>query len=89
MAKMLYAENFLSKRADVRSSRTRDQIDAMLHVIEHMPGVGSTLVSDGMRRRYGDSILKALVRSYIIVYAYDKSNDIVYVYDLYAARTLR
>lgn len=86
MARMVYAETFLSKRAEVSSTRLRSRIDEMLRTIEQMPGVGSALVTRSIRRRYGNNILKAIVSPYLIIYRYDRINDAVYVYDLVYAR---
>lgn len=86
MARMVYAESFISKRAEVSSTRLRSRIDEMLRTIEQMPGVGSALVTRSIRRRYGNNILKAIVSPCLIIYRYDRINDAVYVYDLVYAR---
>ena len=82
MASIGYSENFLSKRADVPSDRVLDKIDYMLHTIELMPGVGSSLVSEGLVSRYGSDILKVIVGPYLILYSYDRATDTVSVHDL-------
>ena len=88
MAKLVVRRSFIDKRNDVRSKRARDHIDAMLRTIEGMPGVGSALVANSIRRRYGNCVLKALVSPYVIIYRYDRDIDTAYVLDLIDARTL-
>lgn len=88
MAEMAYSEQFLSNRADLASSRTRARVDGMLRTIERFPGVGSSLVADSIRGRYGEHVLKALVSPYLIIYEYDRKQDMVYVYSLIDCRTV-
>ncbi len=88
MTRIAFSENFLIKRSEVLSDRTLDRIDAMLYTIEGMPGVGSSLVAPSLKRRYGLHVLKAVVKPYLILYRYDRQNDIVYVYDLVNARSI-
>ncbi len=88
MASIGFSESFLSKRADVPSNRILCQIDAMLHTIECMPGVGSSLVSESLTNRYGSDIRKAVVSPYLILYSYDSATDTVSVYDLIYARSV-
>lgn len=89
MAKMLYSESFVTHRASVASDRARKRIDKMLRTIEQMPGVGSALVAQSLRERYGQRVLKALATPYLIIYEYDQSHDIVYIYDLINCWTVR
>ena len=89
MPRLRVYTNFLDKRNEVKSTRDRARIDKMLRTIEQMPGVGSALVAASLRDRYGPSVLKALVSPYLIVYEYDQTNDIVYVYDLITGRSVR
>ena len=77
------------KRAEVASERTRSRIDGMLATIRAMPGVGSSLVTDSIRCRYGHDVLKAIVAPYLIIYRYDRPRDTVYVFDLLDARLVR
>ena len=88
MAEMAYAERFLRHRARLASPRIRTRVDGMLRTIERMPGVGSSLVADSLRERYGERILKALVSPYLIIYEYDRDHDIAYVYDLISCWTV-
>lgn len=82
MARLRVYTEFLRKRNSISSERLRDHIDAMLHTIEFMPGVGSSLVKPSLKLQYAESILKALVSPYLIVYEHDRDQDIVFVYDL-------
>lgn len=89
MARLRVYTEFLRKRNSISSQRLRDHIDAMLHTIELMPGVGSSLVKPSLKLQYGESILKALVSPYLIVYEYGRDQDIAFVYDLISCWTVR
>ena len=82
MARLRVYKEFARKRNKLSSPRTRARVDSMLRTIEGMPGVGSSLVADSLRERYGERVLKALVSPYLIIYEYDSVKDMAYVYDL-------
>ena len=86
MRSFALSEHFLMKRSEIASNRVRDNIDRMLATIRATPGVGSVLIADSVRRRYGSEILKAVVSPYLIIYRYDRTNDAVYILDLLDAR---
>lgn len=89
MARLRVYTDFLRKRNRLSSPRLRAHVDEMLRTIELMPGVGSSLVEPSLKARYGEDILKALVSPYLIVYEYDRTEDIVLVYDLIGCWTVR
>lgn len=89
MARLRVYIDFLRKRNRLSSPRLRAHVDEMLRTIELMPGVGSSLVEPSLKARYGEDILKALVSPYLIVYEYDRTEDIVLVYDLIGCWTVR
>ena len=45
-------------------------------LVESMPGVGSSLLSSTLLRRYGDDCLKLLVDPYEIVYRWGGGEDV-------------
>lgn len=89
MRSFALSRNFLLKRSEVASEKTRSRIDGMLATIRAMPGVGSSLVPESIHRRYGPGILKAVVSPYLIIYRYDRSCDAVRILDLLDARLVR
>lgn len=89
MSKMLVYKGFIRELSKIQSLQTRRKVDQMLRLIEQMPGVGASLVSPVIRRRYGSSVVRALAGPYQINFEYDPETDVVKVYDLLYSPSIR
>ncbi len=82
MSRLVVSNTYIRKRGSLWSERIGNNVDDMLRTIEQMPGVGSSLLPSSIVEEFGSNVLKAVVSPYEIIYEYDDSEDIVYVYDL-------
>lgn len=85
MAKLLIADSFLDSLAEL-DEPTEQAVWSKLELVSAVPGCGSSLASDSLRRTYGPACLKVAVKTYVVLYDYDEHADEVYVFGIVPQR---
>lgn len=88
MAKLLLADSFLDSLAELDES-TEQAVWSKLELVSAVPGCGSALASDSLRRTYGPACLKVAVKAYVVLYDYDDSADEVHILGIVPQRRVR
>lgn len=89
MASIDFSETFIEDIAKVELASKRDEIFDRISVLEHMPEIGSKIISEYIRLQFGEGIRKLVVNSFDIVYEYYPECDLVYVEGLLHQRSIR
>lgn len=79
MAEVVVTERFVADAAEVSSDRAFAKIEEALRALERFPEMGSSIIPDLIRRRFGSTVRKLVAAQYDIVYEYDPSSDRVHV----------
>lgn len=65
------SEEFIEGLAQVWSPRVLDHVRDLIETLSANPEIGSPRVRHSLRRRYGDSLRKLPVSTFVIVYRFD------------------
>lgn len=89
MARMVYTEGFLEDASYVYSPRVQENLASALAAIEAFPRIGSQSIPTSIKERFGDGVLKVVVKPFDLVYEYLEEADTVVVYGLVPFRAAR
>ena len=88
MTKLRLTDGFLDDLA-AAPERIEEAVWEKLTLVQAMPGAGSSLLSQTLRKRFGANCLKLLVFECEILYRHDEQNDAVDVLALVHQRAVR
>ena len=86
---MIYTEGFLDDASYIYSSRVQENLANALSAIEAFPCVGSRAVPTSVKERFGDDVLKVVVKPFDLIYEYLEEADASVVYGLVPFRAAR
>ncbi len=89
MASIDFSEGFIEDMLQVLLPSKREEIFDRISLLEHVPEIGSRIVSDVVRLRFGDEVRKLVVNPFDVVYQYYPELDLVYVLGLIHQRDAR
>lgn len=86
---MVYTEGFLDDASYIYSDRVRDDLAKALSAIETFPRIGSQAIPASIKQRFGNGVLKFVVKPFDLIYEYFDESDTVVVYGLIPFRAAR
>lgn len=86
---MIYTEGFLDDASYIYSPRVQEDLANALGAIETFPRVGSRAVPASVKERFGDDVLKIVVKPFDLIYEYLEEADVVVAYGLVPFRAAR
>ena len=82
VAKIVVTEGFVEDMTQVELDSKREEIWYVISLLEYAPEMGSKILPVLIRRRFGESVYKIVVKPFDIIYRYSSKEDTVYVVGL-------
>lgn len=89
MAEIVFSQEAADKLRRIENAGVLRAVIGRVSTLESFPEIGSRVMSERMRFRYGEDIRKLVVRPFDVIYRFDSSVETVWVIDLVHQRTLR
>ncbi len=79
MPEILFTEGFLNDIAQVLLASKRKEIMDAISLLSDMPEIGSSIVPQSIRRKYGKTVRKLVVAPFDVVYEYHAERNEVHI----------
>ena len=84
-----FSEQFLEDADQIYSPKLAKKLKKTILLLEVIPAMGSKIIRDSLKERFGEDIFKLVVGPFDLIYTYDESTSSVRLHALVPQKTVK